>query len=655
MANLLEISMGNDGTLVVAGATGIISNSRRALRFMKDYTVYHQAGDHIVFSTDGDVTKTIDRIKTIAQYAGCGVVFSGDVDGMVKDYILEDQKFIDFTKAALNIRNNYCNIIDFKCFKEVLFQNLQGRILYPLQMLSAYHLAFSQNGCNFSVPGAGKTSIVYGAYSYLKQLPVDDVKHVDKLLIIGPLSSFGPWEMEYMECFGNKPVSKRLVGTMPVEEKKMYLYGDGGAELTLISYASVVAIKEELLFFLKKNKTMVVLDEAHKIKNTNGGITAQSVLGIAPLCKSRVILTGTPAPNGYEDLLNLFKFIWPTKDIIKFQLGQLRDMSHNQDDARVPVLLDSIMPYFVRIKKGDLGIPPAINHPPVVVPMKKSQRRIYDFIEKKYMQDIASAVDKRFIQELAGARIIRLMQVATNPGLLKMPLSNFSEIEGMGLGALSEDSQFINEILQYHDNEVPAKFEVAASLIQGILGKGGKVVVWACYIKTIEDFQVYLGSLGIDSRILYGATPVATDGFDIVDEKYEYTREAIIAQFHEPDSPFQVIIANPFAVAESISLHKVCHNAIYLERSFNAAHFIQSKDRIHRYGLSAGVETNYYYLVSADSVDGVVDQRLGEKERRLLGIIESMPIPLFDNVSEVGGIEDIKAILDDYARRAKKV
>ena len=32
------------------------------------------------------------------------------------------------------------------------------RTLYDLQMLSAYHMAFSQNACNFSVPGAGKTS-----------------------------------------------------------------------------------------------------------------------------------------------------------------------------------------------------------------------------------------------------------------------------------------------------------------------------------------------------------------------------------------------------------------------------------------------------------------------------------------------------------------
>ena len=116
---------------------------------------------------------------------------------------------------------------------------------------------------------------------------------------------------------------------------------------------------------------------------------------------------------------------------------------------------------------------------------------------------------------------------------------------------------------------------------------------------------------------------------------------------------FRVIIANPFAVAESISLHKACHNAIYLERSFNCAHFIQSKDRIHRYGLPKDTETNYFYIVSENSIDEVVDERLKRKEERLLDLIESMPIPLFDNATEDGGDEDIKAVIRDYARRTK--
>ena len=162
-----------------------------------------------------------------------------------------------------------------------------------------------------------------------------------------------------------------------------------------------------------------------------------------------------------------------------------------------------------------------------------------------------------------------------------------------------------------------------------------------------------MSSEGIYNKILYGDTPVATDDIDPETEEYSLTREAIIKEFNNLHSGLNVLIANPFAVAESISLHKACHNAIYLERSFNAAHFIQSKDRIHRYGLPNGTQTNYYYLVSQDSIDETINERLDIKEQRLIEIMENMPIPLFSNVSDTGGDEDVKAVLRDYARRIK--
>jgi SNF2 family DNA or RNA helicase len=440
---------------------------------------------------------------------------------------------------------------------------------------------------------------------------------------------------------------------MQIDAKKQYLYDNSPAELTLISYASVMSLADELEFFLRKHRTMVVLDEAHKIKNTNGGVIAKNILTLSQYSKSRVVLTGTPAPNGYEDLYNLFKFIWPMKEIIRLHIGQLKDISRTPNDPRVDSLLNSISPFFMRIKKIDLGIPPATNNPPIIVEMGESQRRIYDYIEKKYIFDIASSKDQRFKNELVRARLIRLMQASTNPALLRQPLSEFASIEGVDFDAIQDDTTMLNEILRYSDAEVPAKYIAVVDLLQPIIARGEKAIIWACYIKNIEMLRDYLHLQGIDSRILYGATPVAGDGISEDDEEYSITRESIVREFHRFDSPFKVIIANPFAVAESISLHKACHNAIYMERSFNAAHFLQSKDRIHRYGLGSDVVTNYYYLLSADSVDLTIHGCLAEKERRLLEIIESMPIPLFDNSLEEGGDDDIKAVLRDYARRSK--
>lgn len=39
---------------------------------------------------------------------------------------------------------------------------------------------------------------------------------------------------------------------------------------------------------------------------------------------------------------------------------------------------------------------------------------------------------------------------------------------------------------------------------------------------------------------------------------------------------------------------------------------------------------------------------------RMTEIMESMPIPLFNNISEDLGDEDIKALIRDYVRRTKE-
>lgn len=652
MKKLCLESNENSTIFTMSGDIASIFSNRRASRYLKDNLQFSLVDDSIIIETGDDINKCIDRVKKICEYISAELVFSGRVSEAVNNYALEEEKFLEFAEKARLIRDNHCDINDFTDFVESVSENLSNRSLYELQLLSAYHLAFSQNACNFSVPGAGKTSVVYGAFAYLSSLPKDDKKYVDKLLIISPLSAFGPWELEYEECFGQKPSTKRLNGKVSVEDKKQYLYSLDPAKITLLSYASVPSLREELIYFLKNNQVMVVLDEAHKIKNTNGGITANGVLDIASYCSARVVLTGTPAPNGYEDLYNLYKFIWPTKKVIPFEVYQLKDMSKAESDARVDTLLHAIEPFFIRVRKSDLRIPLATEHEPIIVPMGETQRRIYDVIEKKYMSDIVSNRDSSFRQDLVKARLLRMMQAATNPNLLSVPLRNFASFEDFDADVVTEDTSLIHDILQYSATETPAKFVKAKVIIEGIISNGGKVVVWAIYVKNILDFEEYLNSCGIPCKTLYGATPVATGDDD--DDEVE-TREKIIEEFHKPDSSFNVIIANPFAVSESISLHKVCHNAIYIERSFNAAHFIQSKDRIHRYGLKPGVETNYYYLLSEDSVDSVINDRLNAKERRLREIIESMPIPLFDNADLETGDDDIKALIAEYVNRTKKM
>lgn len=637
---------------ILSGDIRCILDSRRAFKYLKDYLQPEIFGDERIGIPFNELNKeeVLTRIRGLLKKFNLNEIKSDNIKNLLDLYYEEEENFNKFSSKALSIRNNNCDVDEFKKFTNILKSNLPARRLYGLQLLSAFHLAFSQNACNFSVPGAGKTSIVYGAYAYLKSLEIDDSKYVDKILIIGPLSSFGPWENEYYECFGRKAAVKRLTGSISKNEKIQYLYSQNTEEITLMSYQGVANISEDITYFLKKNRVLLVLDEAHKIKNTSGGITANSVLSLSKYGRARVVLTGTPAPNGYEDLYNLYKFIWPSKNIIKFQLNQLRDMSENPYDDRIKRLIENISPFFIRIKKSDLGIPKPINNPPIKIKMGVQQRYLYDFIEKKYMDYLISNGSEENLKSVFNkARVIRLMQVATNPALLKKPLDEYFSEQGMSHSIYIDDMEIIKKINTYNEIEIPEKFKKTAEITKSIIEKGEKVIIWATFVQTIKDLSSYLKDVGIENKLLYGGVPVESE------ENYKEveTREKIINEFHASNSSFNVIIANPFAVAESISLHKVCHNAIYVERNFNVAQFIQSKDRIHRFGLKENDTINYYYLLSENSIDETIDTRLVYKESRMNNIIESQPIPLFDNLNEDLGNEDIKELINNYVKRVK--
>jgi len=503
-------------------------------------------------------------------------------------------------------------------------------------LLSAYHLAYSQNACNFSVPGAGKTSIVYAAYSHLNSFIETHKKFVDKILVIGPLSSFGPWENEYTECFGKKPSSQRLSSNISID-KDFFFETNIDSDLVLISYQGIINITDSIINYLKRNRVMIVLDEAHKIKNIDDGSIANAVLRISKYANSRVVLTGTPVPNGYEDLYNIFKFIWPNQNLIGFHPYQLKDMTDHPNEELVDSLIKNIEPYFIRIRKSDMGNMPIPNEiKSIEVEMDNEQRLVYESIEKRVVEEFLELESDNLLIDLKKAKLIRLMQVASNLNLLKKPLTdNF-------------DKDYIDDnlaIVIKNYNKIPPKFYATLKLVKSIINNNEKIIIWCTYIDNIKELSSFLSNCNIYNKLLYGDIPTKSD-----DTKDEISRELIIDEFHKnPD--LRVIIANPHAVGESISLHKACHNALYFEKSFNATHFLQSRDRIHRYGLKPTDIINYYYLISKDTVDETIHERLFFKKKRMEEIIEKSPIPLFDNLMDDIGNEDIKSVVRAYVKR----
>ncbi|MBM3454028.1 MAG: DEAD/DEAH box helicase [Bacteroidetes bacterium] len=648
-----------DNLFIINGDTESLLQNKRLLISLKRLNYFIESNTVFIPFRDETRIKIIKEIQGLLGKYNYDFQFTENIQEELQAFSKEEENFEVFSENARAIRDNEFKVNEslvtqFDNFQEVLKETLT-RKLYPLQLLSSFHMAFAQNSCNFAVPGAGKTSIVYGAYAFLKSLPKEDPRHVNKLLVVGPLSSFAPWENEFSECFGYNPNSFRMSGDsdISVKQKLEHLYSPNSPELTLIFHGGVDKFQNDIIDFLKRNKTMVVVDEAHRIKNPEG-VWGRSVTEISKEAVSRVILTGTPVPNGYQDIFNLYKFIYPFKfkEILKFHYHNLEDMTNNNspESARVQELKDNIAPYFIRIKKNDLKLPP-IEEKYIPVDMDSHQREIYDFIESQYLPHFKEHNSATVKDILNRAKLIRLRQASTNPSLLSRTLRDSlenNELTGefdpnaiftTDTDEFVNDSEFFNKVINYPVLETPKKFRsILSLLIEEIFPENGKVIIWTIFIQNAKELQSYLNQNRIESKLLIGEIP-------------QEEREETIKAFNNPlNNDFKVIIANPFSVAESISLHKGCHNAIYLERDYNCSNFIQSKDRIHRVGLDENQLTKYFYILSKDSIDEVINNRLRLKIERMEEIIND-DIPLFQRIDNNDETDIINDLISNYARR----
>ena len=121
--------------------------------------------------------------------------------------------------------------------------------------------------------------------------------------------------------------------------------------------------------------------------------------------------------------------------------------------------------------------------------------------------------------------------------------------------------------------------------------------------------------------------------------------------FISEDSGVNVLIANPAACAESISLHKTCHDALYYDLSYNCAQYLQSLDRIHRVGGSENIIANYHFLQYTDTIDQTIHRRLIDKAARMYEIIDNdyaiFNLDMFHGKTKSARYDDDSSILDE--------
>lgn len=493
-----------------------------------------------------------------------------------------------------------------------------------------------KHSANFSCPGSGKTTMIYATYAHWKFTE----KTINKLLVVCPINAFEAWETEYNGCFGYSPRVIRLNGS-----NRYYGYKNhSNYELFTINHSTLNNDIDKVINLLQSDNFMVVLDESHYVKNfSEQAAWANAVLKISEFAKVRLISSGTPAPNCEKDFWSQYTFLFAGDHILG---NRKRFQEELNNDARKREMMKVVNAISHRVTKEDLCLPPyKINK--VIVEMSPIQKKIYDMVTGEICEEVVlmSSKEAQIYMAWRKAKMVRLRQLSSNPALLKDNVAEFIDREINNSGYL-----FADYIEKYNEYEVSTKVQKAIEIALNYIRNGKRVLIWSEFVKNIIDLDNYFTNIGIKSFKVYGDIPKeATD--EVGDQ---LSREGQIASFKETDA--SVLIANPQTMAEAISLHRECHVAIYLDRSFNCAHWMQSKDRIHRVGLPKDILTEYYIIENKDSIDEVIDERLNIKEFKMNQILNSeVPVATGEfNGRDFDEDDDFEAVLN-HIRKTKGV
>ena len=283
--NCIRASVGQDGSRVqLTRDTGVQEDTWLQVR-----SEWGSAGSRAATQLLVPLERFLARrafLGRLAKEAGVSIVLDEELRRLVRQ-ANQDQ-------AALRGALDGLAPLDPGALEQRLAGTRYTRELLPFQTRDLGRLLAMLHGANFSVPGAGKTTVTLATYEAERA-----AGRVERLLIVGPLSAFPAWLEETATSFSVPPVLHRF---------------DGGAipapaEIVLANYHKLASNYDALARWVTERPTMVVLDEAHRMKRGWDGQWGSACLNLAYLAKRRDILTGTPAPQSTRDFVALMDYL----------------------------------------------------------------------------------------------------------------------------------------------------------------------------------------------------------------------------------------------------------------------------------------------------------------------------------------------------------
>jgi len=450
----------------------------------------------------------------------------------------------------------------------------------------------------------------------IRELKTGDRK-VQPVLVVCPSSVLCNWEEE-LRTWGHFAVVRFHKGE---KEEALRIAKKGSIEVVLTTFDTARQHREELNMVDWK---MMVVDECHKIKELQSGITRAMK---AFSCQVRIGLTGTALQNKYEELWCLLDWANP---------GCLGSVKHFQAEFSSPmtkgfrldatkaelatarlkqVKLNSLKQAWMirRTKDGVISDQlPKKTDQVVFCGLSKFQMSVFSYLLSHPNTKLVLTAWERCTcgKKLPRSRccyrsgpqpqalLFQLMHVflkVANHAALLLPRSTNS-IAQAKLGeeicrAAAEKHPELRErsFLQLSDPKYSGKMEVLAGLLTVLESENAKVLLFSYSTRLLDILEAYISSKGYTHCRLDGSTKADR-------------RQQMVKEFNTDPSIFIFLLSTK---AGGLGLNITGANTVIIfDPNWNPSHDLQAQDRAYRLGQTQDVRV--YRLVSAGCIEEII-------------------------------------------------
>jgi Superfamily II DNA/RNA helicases, SNF2 family len=412
--------------------------------------------------------------------------------------------------------------------------------------------------CLFDEQGIGKTLTTIAAFDILRHNG-----ETDCLVVVCPVTMIGGWKKEIEKFLPGKYRIKTLEGS--AEEKRKAALSP--FDVLICNFESVSPLLVPLKGVLWNKRATLAVDESFNVKNREASRSI-AVRTLRGSCIKGFVMCGTPAPNSAVDIINQFDI---ADDGYTFA-GFISSKDEESSAKLISERIEERGAYVRRLKEEVLPFLPEKQFSLISVNMSGRQAALYEEARGKLELVLKSMDNATFKKSLTTyfQQRAALLQICACP-----------------------------EVIDPTFSDVSAKLAALDKLVEEIVEKGGKkLIIWSFYKASLQNlFERYKKF-----------SPVILDGSSSAKKRSEAVNS------FQSDSKIRMCIANPAAAGAGITLHSAS-DAAYVSFSNQAAHFLQSIDRIHRRGQKAD-SVNYHIIICRGTIEEAEVQRLRDKEAR---------------------------------------